>query len=139
MPANCSADVEAVIAHVDSVIGSNNTSAISALKATFGLPLGHNDDFAAARTYLVEARPTLLMMLNVVTVQQNLFSWQSLQPDSGPNQAFYQFCDALEVQNGVSAPTSGWGLDYALQAWGTYWKSTFYAQSMYLFLHSSRY
>lgn len=50
MPANCSADVEAVITHVDSVIGSNDTTAISALKSTFGLPLGHNDDFAAART-----------------------------------------------------------------------------------------
>ena len=55
MPANCSADVEAVIAHVDSLIGSNDTSAISALKATFGLPLGHNDDFAAARTCFLEA------------------------------------------------------------------------------------
>ncbi|KAM5545186.1 hypothetical protein V8D89_001297 [Ganoderma adspersum] len=109
MPANCSADVEAVITHVDSVIGSNDTTAITTLKSTFGLPLGHNDDFAAA-------------------LLQNLFSWQSLQPDSGPNQAFYQFCDALEVQNGVSAPAAGWGLDLALQAWGTYWKSTFYHQ-----------
>ena len=54
-------------------------------------------------------------------MQQNLFSWQSLQLDSGPNQAFYQFCDALEVKNGVSAPASGWGLDHALQAWGSYW------------------
>ncbi|KAI1784405.1 peptidase S28 [Ganoderma leucocontextum] len=109
MPANCSADVEAVIAHVDSVIGSNDTAAINALKGTFGLQLGHNDDFAAA-------------------LLQNLYPWQSLQPDSGPNQPFYQFCDALEVQNGVSAQASGWGLDYALQAWGTYWKSAFYTQ-----------
>ncbi|KAI1784395.1 serine carboxypeptidase S28-domain-containing protein [Ganoderma leucocontextum] len=107
MPANCSADVEAVIAHVDSVLGSNDTDAINALKATFGLPLGHDDDFAAA-------------------LQQNLYTWQLLQPDSGTRQLFYHFCDALEVQNGVSAPASGWGLDHALQAWGTYWKSTFY-------------
>lgn len=70
-----------------------------------------------------------VVVLNFVAVLQNLFSWQSLQPDSGPNQAFYQFCDALEVQDGVSAPASGWGLDYALQAWGNYWKSTYYKQS----------
>ncbi|KAM5545184.1 hypothetical protein V8D89_001295 [Ganoderma adspersum] len=107
MPANCSADVEAVITHVDSVIGSNDASAISALQSTFGLPLEHNDDFAAA-------------------LLKNFFDWQMMQPDSGPNQQFYQFCDALEVQDGVSAADSGWGLDYALQAWGTYWTSTYY-------------
>ncbi|PIL26625.1 hypothetical protein GSI_11291 [Ganoderma sinense ZZ0214-1] len=109
MPANCSADVQAVIAYVDSVIASGDTTAIGALKLTFGLPLGHDDDFAAA-------------------LRLNLFTWQALQPDSGPNQAFYQFCDALEVQNGVSASETGWGLDYALQAWGAYWNSTFYRQ-----------
>ena len=68
-------------------------------------------------------------MLMRLIVQQNLFSRQSLQPDSGPNQAFYQFCNALEVKNGVNAPASGWGLDYALQAWGSYWTSTYYKQS----------
>ena len=69
--------------------------------------------------------------LYCTTVQQPLFSWQNLQPDSGPNQSFYQFCDALEVKNGASAPAAGWGLDYALQAWGSYWKSTFYTQSAF--------
>ncbi|RDX43248.1 peptidase S28 [Lentinus brumalis] len=110
MPANCSADVQAVIAHVDSVLASNDSSQINTLKSTFGLQgLSHNDDFAAA-------------------LQQNFFTWQNLQLDSGPNGDFFKFCDALEVKNGVSAPASGWGLDYALQAWGSFWKNTFYEQ-----------
>ncbi|KAI0764283.1 peptidase S28 [Trametes elegans] len=110
MPANCSADVAAVITHVDSVLATNDSAQITTLKSTFGLQgLSHNDDFAAA-------------------LQQNLLSWQSLQPDSGPGGDFYQFCDALEVNNGASAGASGWGLDHALQAWGNYWKSAYYQQ-----------
>ncbi|CDO72685.1 hypothetical protein BN946_scf184985.g105 [Trametes cinnabarina] len=110
MPANCSADVEAVIAHVDSVIASGDSTQIDALKSTFGLQgLAHNDDFAAA-------------------LQQNFFAWQDLQPDSGPGGDFYEFCDALEVKNGVNAGPSGWGLTNALQAWGNYWKATYYQQ-----------
>ena len=54
MPANCSADVEAVIAHVDSVLTANNSADVTALKTTFGLQgLAHNDDFAAARALLL--------------------------------------------------------------------------------------
>ncbi|KAI0644791.1 peptidase S28 [Trametes meyenii] len=110
MPANCSADLEAVIAHVDSVLASNDSTQINALKSTFGLEgLSHNDDFAAA-------------------LQENLLAWQDLQPDSGPGADFFQFCDALEVKNGVSAGASGWGLDHALQAWGNFWKSSYYRQ-----------
>jgi len=53
MPANCSADVQAVIAHVDEVLSGQNTTAISQLKDVFGLGgLGHSDDFASARKYL---------------------------------------------------------------------------------------
>ena len=52
MPANCSADVEAVIAHVDSVLTANVSADVTALKTTFGLQgLAHNDDFAAARAF----------------------------------------------------------------------------------------
>ncbi|KAI0800449.1 peptidase S28 [Fomes fomentarius] len=108
MPANCSADVQAVIEHIDSVLLMNNTADINNLKTMFGLQgLAHNDDFAAA-------------------FQQNLFSWQSLDLDRGAGGDFFKFCDALEVKNGVTAPATGWGLDHALQAWGNYWKSTFY-------------
>ncbi|KAI0628443.1 peptidase S28 [Trametes polyzona] len=110
MPANCSADIEAVISHVDSVLSTNDSAQITALKTTFGLQgLSHNDDFAAA-------------------LQENLLAWQAMQPDDGPGGDFYAFCDALEVKNGVSAGPSGWGLDHALQAWGNFWKSGYYEQ-----------
>lgn len=32
----------------------------------------------------------------------------------------WQFCDTLEVKDGVSAGPKGWGLDYALQQWGAW-------------------
>ena len=50
MPQNCSADVQAVIAHVDEVFTSNNTDAIQKIKDTFGLgELSHLDDVAGSR------------------------------------------------------------------------------------------
>jgi len=50
MPANCSADVQAVVAHVDGVLSGKNTTAISQLKDVFGLGgLSHLDDVASAR------------------------------------------------------------------------------------------
>ena len=52
MPANCSADVAAVIAHVDQTFKGSNTTAIDQLKATFGLEnMTHLDDVAGARKY----------------------------------------------------------------------------------------
>ena len=54
MPANCSADVEAVIAHVDSVFKGNNQAAIQALKDNWGLGvITHLDDVAGARKFFV--------------------------------------------------------------------------------------
>ena len=50
MPQNCSADVQAVIEHIDSTLNSNNSIAIRDIKAVFGLDgLSHHDDFAATR------------------------------------------------------------------------------------------
>ncbi|KAI0072974.1 peptidase S28 [Panus rudis PR-1116 ss-1] len=107
MPKNCSADVQAVIAHVDKVFTSKNQSAINETKALFGLEaLEHLDDAAGA-------------------LRNNLWAWQSLSPSTGTEGQFFKFCDALEVKNGVSAPASGWGLDHALAAWGAYWKLTY--------------
>ena len=63
-------------------------------------------------------------------MRNNLWDWQSLSPTSGPGSQFFNFCDALEVKNGVSAGSDGWGLDNALSAWGAYWKSSYYAESM---------
>ncbi len=59
------------------------------------------------------------------TVRNNLWEWQSLSPSSNGG-LFFEFCDALEVKNGVSAGPKGWGLEHALQAWGKYWTETYY-------------
>lgn len=109
MPANCSADVAAVIAYVDEVFTGSNTTAIDSIKETFGMSdLTHLDDAAGA-------------------LRNNLWDWQSLQPTSGPNAQFYQFCDALEVKDGISAPAEGWGLEHALASWGAYFKGEYLA------------
>ena len=51
----------------------------------------------------------------------NLFDWQDLQPESGPGQRFYEFCDAIEVHDGQIAGPNGWGLPLAWQLWGRFW------------------
>ncbi|KAJ3970306.1 serine carboxypeptidase S28-domain-containing protein [Lentinula raphanica] len=107
MPANCSADVGAVIEHLTEIFEGNNTSAIQEIKDNFGMgSVEHLDDAAGA-------------------VRSNLWDWQDMQPTTGPGAAFYNFCDALEVKNGIVAPAEGWGLDHALTAWGTYWKDSY--------------
>ncbi|KAH8101149.1 serine carboxypeptidase S28-domain-containing protein [Cristinia sonorae] len=109
MPQNCSADVQAVIAHFDQVFASGNTAAIDALKSSYGMAeLTHLDDVVAA----CAIRSTL---------------GQRLSPTSGPSAGFWEFCDALEVKDGVNAPVTGWGLDHALAAWGKYFSETFLA------------
>ncbi|KAN0088726.1 Peptidase S28 [Tylopilus felleus] len=109
MPQNCSSDVQAVIAYLDQIYTENNTAAMQNLKEAFGLGgLSHIDDFAAA-------------------LQYNLFDWQSLQPDVGPGAMFFEFCDALEVKDGVSAPATGWGIENAIYSWGSFWNNTYYA------------
>lgn len=50
MAANCSADVQAVIAHVDQVFSGTNQTAIQGIKDLFGLgDMTHLDDVAGAR------------------------------------------------------------------------------------------
>ena len=50
MPKNCSADVQAVIAHIDSVFTSGNQKEINSIKALFNMSaLTHLDDVAGAR------------------------------------------------------------------------------------------
>ncbi|CDO77024.1 hypothetical protein BN946_scf184380.g10 [Trametes cinnabarina] len=108
MPKNCSTDVQAVIAHIDSVFTSGNKKEIDSIKALFNMSaLTHLDDAAGA-------------------LRNNLWDWQSLSPSSGGG-LFFEFCDALEVKNGVSAGPNGWGLEHALQAWGSYWTNTYYS------------
>ncbi|KAK0437340.1 peptidase S28 [Armillaria borealis] len=105
MPKNCSADVEAVIAYVDGVFTSNDTQSQRKIQGMFGF--SSNLDVAQA-------------------LRWDLWTWQDLQPNTGPGAAFYQFCDALEVKNGVSASENGWGVDNALSAWAR-WFSVNYA------------
>ncbi|TFK43798.1 serine carboxypeptidase S28-domain-containing protein [Crucibulum laeve] len=107
MPQNCSADIQAVIAHIDQVFTGPNTTAIQAIKDSFGMgELTHLDDVAGA-------------------LRNNLWDWQSMQPTTGPGAQFYQFCDALEVKDGQNAPVNGWGVDNALAAWGAYFKDVY--------------
>ncbi|VDC02130.1 unnamed protein product [Peniophora sp. CBMAI 1063] len=106
MPKNCSADVAAVIAHIDSI--ADDTTAFNAFKAQFGLSdITAASDVAAALRY-------------------NLFDYQSLQPYSGTTeQQFFKFCDALEVDGGKVAPATGFGLNHTLSAWGSYLTNTY--------------
>ncbi|KAF8827196.1 hypothetical protein HHX47_DHR5000591 [Lentinula edodes] len=106
MPQNCSADVEVVIEHITEVFEGNNITAIQEIKNTFGMgSVQHLDDVAGVRS--------------------NLWDWQDMQPTTGPGAAFYRFCDALEVKEGISASMDGWGLEHALAAWGAYWKESY--------------
>ncbi|KAJ6551802.1 serine carboxypeptidase S28-domain-containing protein [Mycena capillaripes] len=107
MPANCSADIERVISHIDQVFTGSDKKAIQAIKDSFGMgDVTHLDDVAGS-------------------LRNNLWDWQGLSLSIGPGAQFFDFCDALEVKNGVNAPAGGWGLDHALSAWSSYWTTTY--------------
>jgi len=109
MPANCSADVRASIAHVDTVFSGKNKTAINELLETLGLTgISHLDDAAGA-------------------LRNNLWDWQALSPSAGNSTAFFKFCDALEVKDGVSASAAGWGAEHAIAAWGAHLKGGYIA------------
>ncbi|KAI9446835.1 peptidase S28 [Lactarius indigo] len=106
MPQNCSNDVQRVVAHWDEVIDSGNETALNELKTSFGMGgVVHADDVVNERT-----------PFSWIVTTFNLG-----HPSSGGG-GFYDFCDALEVDNGISAPERGWGLGYALTAWANYSK-----------------
>jgi len=49
MPANCSADAQRVITHIDTVFSGNNQTAIDEIKTLFGVEeIEHLDDIAGA-------------------------------------------------------------------------------------------
>ncbi|KAL7281910.1 hypothetical protein ACG7TL_003376 [Trametes sanguinea] len=107
LPANCSADIQAVIAFVDQVLTSGNADEIQDLKDRFGLgDVTHDDDFAHA---LVEVYG----------------AWQNASVTT-PGGGASDICDALEVDraSGKLAGPEGWGLDHALAAWGAYYNET---------------
>lgn len=113
MPQNCSADMQAVVAYFDEVFNGTNQTAMDALKEQFALNLTHADDVVAA-------------------LEEGLFYWQDLQPTTGPGGLFFDFCDSIEVKNGTNAPASGWGLDYALESWGTFYSTIYIPEGMCL-------
>ncbi|KAI0063287.1 peptidase S28 [Artomyces pyxidatus] len=108
MPKNCSADVQAAIAHIDGILTGGNASAIASLYDLFGVSgLKHADDFAA-------------------TLMDHVSAWQDLQPGFDPaEEDFFDFCDHLEVKNGTMAPAGGWGVDHAVAAWANYTKADY--------------
>ncbi|QRV89989.1 Serine carboxypeptidase S28 [Ceratobasidium sp. AG-Ba] len=104
MPKNCSTDVQSVISYVDATFTFGSRQQIQTLKETLGMGnLTHADDVAGA-------------------LRNPMWMWQNLQPGDS-DQSFYEFCDALEVKDGVSAGPGGWGLGHALTAYGNYMKS----------------
>ncbi|KAJ6629295.1 hypothetical protein B0H10DRAFT_1986494 [Mycena sp. CBHHK59/15] len=48
------------------------------------------------------------------------WSWQLLGPTVGAHQEFFDFCDTLEVKDGVAVGPEGQGLEYALAQWGAW-------------------
>jgi len=101
MPANCSADVQQVIEYIDSKGIYGTESEKQLLKSKFGMPnVTHYDDFAS-------------------TLRNQLWAWQSISP-AGGREEFNDFCNALEVKDGVAAEPSGWGLEHTLDTWGAY-------------------
>ncbi|KAF8518527.1 serine carboxypeptidase S28-domain-containing protein [Hysterangium stoloniferum] len=107
MPANCSADVQAVVSHFDEVFTFGTPEEQQSLKEMFGMgDMTHLDDVAGS-------------------LRNILWDWQSLQPYIGPGATFFHSCDALEVKDGINAPPSGWGLTHALEAWGAYFTNTY--------------
>ncbi|KAJ6548488.1 serine carboxypeptidase S28-domain-containing protein [Mycena capillaripes] len=101
-PQNCTADMKAVITHWDSVMQGGTVAEQRALMSIFGLQnVTHIQDASSA-------------------LQVAPWDWQALAPAAGAGQAFFNFCDALEVKEGISAGPEGQGLDYALQQWGAW-------------------
>lgn len=129
MPPNCSADIQAVIAHVDYVFTSGKQPQIDSVKANFGLQnLTHLDDVAGARESCLHSSSKFEKYNCSRVVRRILPSWQELSPNMGTEGGFFKFCDALEVQNGTIAPASGFGLTHALTAWGNFWKNGYLAE-----------
>ncbi|KAF9077060.1 serine carboxypeptidase S28-domain-containing protein [Rhodocollybia butyracea] len=92
------------------------------------MPANCSADIAVVIAYVDEvfsSSDTLTHLDDVAGVRNNLWDWQSLQPETGPGAKFFESCDALEVKNGVNAPATGWGLENALSAWGSFWNSSY--------------
>lgn len=68
MPQNCSADLSRIADHVDTIIGSKNTTAIQELQSMFALQeLEHTDDFAECVYAPSPNLPLHILMIYLLT------------------------------------------------------------------------
>ena len=85
MPANCSADVRAVIAQIDKVFSGTNQAAINQLKNLFGLGgLSHLDDVAAAREFPALKLGPKCFLMNLITSSKQLVAMAGVATILGP-------------------------------------------------------
>ncbi|KAI1338737.1 peptidase S28 [Xylariaceae sp. FL0016] len=108
-PANCSADLSAVIDHVDSILLNGTSEEKTALKDKFMLADLEDADFASA-------------------IENGPWTWQSGQFYSYPTYGYtpyYQFCDYVENvwPNSTNAvpDENGVGLEKALDGYAKWW------------------
>ncbi|KAI6359661.1 hypothetical protein MCOR25_006989 [Pyricularia grisea] len=104
LPRNCSADVRAVVAHVDRVLDSGNSTTARQLKRMFGLEHLRHDDFAEQIT-------------------TPIWKWQ------GDHRAVFDFCDYMQsddgrIKNVNLTSDRGLGLEKALPLYAKFVNST---------------
>ncbi|MCJ1472519.1 hypothetical protein MMC13_001167 [Lambiella insularis] len=109
MALNCSTDASLVIDHIDTVLTSENVTAVHQLKKLFGLEdLEHNDDFGAALAI-------------------GPYDWQGNSFYTGYS-SFFQWCDYVEGVAGKANPvlpgSEGVGLAVALAGYAKWFKTT---------------
>ncbi|KAK3998136.1 hypothetical protein QBC44DRAFT_228326 [Cladorrhinum sp. PSN332] len=115
-PANCTADIYAVIEHVDSILFSGTVKQKDALKTQFGLFGLEDADFASALSKIV-------------------FEWQDVQFDTAKRVGsvqYYDFCDYIEgvwpnstTASAVIPGGKGVGLKKALDGYSKYYRDVY--------------
>jgi len=108
MPANCSADLQTVINHVDEVFTSGTTAEQTKIKTMFGLSaLKYADEFVSA-------------------IRAPLWTWQDFQPSyEDATTGFNAFCNYMEYDRDTKvfeAKGRGMGIDHAMEAYGNWSK-----------------
>ena len=114
MLASCSADIQAAIVLVDKVFSGQNTTATNLLEDWFGSGgLNYLDYVASARMSPVLVSLTLSSSSSRIAkrvrspVLHNAWTWQDLQPDSGPNTTSFVFHDAWRQRMESPLPLLG--------------------------------
>ncbi|KAJ2930756.1 hypothetical protein H1R20_g6343, partial [Candolleomyces eurysporus] len=103
MPANCTADVKAVVSLIDEAIDSANQTRMTEIQIQFGLGPLRPIDF-------------------VHTIGMPFRTWQALHPSDPGYSAIYHFCDALETRGSRIASAEGWGVEIALPKYAEFFR-----------------